>query len=497
MYNTLTQSSTDTSKLNLRLSPCLWIGLILAQGLAFSLAPKWSAIIILASIAVFLFIIASITNLRWSLGIILVLAPMKFLSVPIAGFFINATYMLMVALTFILYTKGSITGRYTWTKTPLDKWFAILLSYAIINSIFSRYAFQSSKMWFYLIITGPLIFLLVYHHFSQGVQIRKGLTLVIIAMSVIGITNMIEITITHRPLQFLVFSEIAGEPVPQYYQYRAQSFLNNAVIIGLGFSLVFPFAIFGLQHAANASRRFLWSLISLILILGAIATFSRGTLLTMFITLLFMLFRKKRLILIGSAGLTLLVFVISQTPIFELLLIRLDPRYLMNDPSLWHRLLMYWSSWKIFLEEPIIGAGLGSIKAIYNEYRHPLDILRVTVVDNQFLSLLYGTGIIGFGIMTTIFVKIFRHLLGYRWRTQIPIVKAFRWAASISVLAFCINSFTCDSFMWAYSNVFFWFTTALLIRFASLPQDQIAAFFRLYGYKEDSPELAINKNPES
>ncbi|KPL06343.1 hypothetical protein AMJ86_08770 [bacterium SM23_57] len=465
--------------------------------MAFSLAPKWSAVIILGSIVGFLFIIASITNPRWPLGIILIFTPMKFLSVPIASYHINATYLLIAVLTFILYTKGSITGRYIWTKSPLDKWFAILLSFAIINSIFSRYAFNTSKMWFYFIITGPLLFLLVHHHFTQGVHIRKGVTLVIIAICAIGLTNMIEIIVTHKPLQFLLFSEIAGQPVPQVYEYRAQSFTNNAVIIGMGFSIVFPFAIFGLQHAANKTNRLIWSLISLILILGALATFSRGTLLAMLVSLLFLLFRKKRLILIGGIGLILLAVVISQTTVFELLLIRLDPRYLMNDPSLWHRLLMFWSCWRIFLEEPLIGAGLESIKAIYNDYRHPLDILRVTVVDNQFLSLVYGTGIVGLIIVFGLFVKIFKHLLRYRWHKQIPIAKSFRWAGTISVLAFCINSLTFDSFMWAYSNVFFWFTTALLIKFTSLPHDQITAFFRLYGYKEDSPELALNKNPES
>lgn len=137
------------------------------------------------------------------------------------------------------------------------------------------------------------------------------------------------------------------------------------------------------------------------------------------------------------------------------------------------------------------------MEKLYPLYRHPLDILNFIVVDNQFLSFLYGTGIIGMIIVMGIFAKIPLQILRHRWHEQLPIVRTFRWIGFVSILAFYLNSFNFDSMTWSYSQLLFWTISALLVRLSTLPNRELVIFLKLFGFDENSPEFMPTKNPRT
>jgi O-antigen ligase len=259
--------------------------------------------------------------------------------------------------------------------------------------------------------------------------------------------------------------------------------------------VIAPFTIFGLQYALKPAKRFLFGFITLILLIGALTTNTRGTFITLIIIIFLMFIRSRRSLIFTVLIVAGSIVFFSQFGFMNALWIRLSPQYLSADPSLWHRILMFWTCTNIFLDYPIFGAGLNSIWELYPLYKHPLDVLNYGVVDNIFLSFLYGTGVVGITIMIGLLSKILTHLLRFNWQMQSPIVKAFRITGCIGILGGLINSLTVDAFDWIYFNLTFWTIIALMIRFTTIPHPEIAKFFRIYGYKETAPELQPVKKP--
>lgn len=151
---------------------------------------------------------------------------------------------------------------------------------------------------------------------------------------------------------------------------------------------------------------------------------------------------------------------------------------------------MHWTAWRIFLDYPILGAGLSSVFKLYQQYRHPLDFIGSGVVDNEYLTILYGTGIAGVIVIGGLLIKIPYQLLKHAWKEQTPLMRAFRKAACVGVLAFYVNFFNSDPLDWEYVNLPFWFLVALWMRLTTLSNEELGTFFKLYGYDKDSPALS-------
>jgi O-antigen ligase len=224
-------------------------------------------------------------------------------------------------------------------------------------------------------------------------------------------------------------------------------------------------------------------------LIGALTTNTRGTFITLIIIIFLMFIRSRKSLLFTVLIISASIVFFTQFGFMNALWTRLNPQYLSADPSLWHRILMFWTCTNIFLDYPIFGAGLNSIWELYPLYRHPLDILNHGVVDNIFLSFLYGTGVVGIILMMGLLSKIVIHLLRYRWSIQPLIVKRFRVTGCIGILGGIINSLTVDAFDWIYFNFTFWTIIALMIRLSAQSHFEITKFFRIYGYDENSPEL--------
>ncbi len=484
-----------------RISLFLWLGLILFQGMVFCIEPLLSAAILISILFAGIFVLIAVSNTRWALGIILVVAlivPMRAYMLKIASFTIfDFCSLLILGLLFILWTLSAYKEKPIISPTPLDKWMIALAGLAIINCIFSKDVNFTIHAWQHILIPGPLIFFLVYHNFTTSEQIRKVFYIILVIIGITGAylihEHMIRYNIVYHYL-FLGHNKFYHPGVPSY---RSLGFCGQMNITSVAITIVLPFFIFGLQQASNTTKRLLWGLASLLLIFGALSTYSRGTIIALFFIILLTAIRSWRSFILSIIALSILIAVVFNIGWFDAILFRLNPRFLMNDPSLWHRILMHWTCWHIFLDHPIWGAGLSSAYKLYVQYKHPLDRLGYGVVDNQFLTFLYGTGIVGMTIIYGMLIKIPLYIYKHNRKNQPQMLKWFRRTACISILAFFINSLTVDTFDWVYTNLPFWFIVALLMRLISLPNYEIAKFFRIYGYSETAPELQPIENPPS
>jgi O-antigen ligase len=482
-----------------RIPPVLWIGFILAAGIIIPMEPLWSAVVVTVAAFGLVFTFLSITKPRWALALIIVVGlmfPVRLFIVQLTEFaYVDICSILNVWLLLILFTVNASRGQLPISKSPLDGWFVAVVLLAIPNCVFSRDVPFTVHAWQHILLVGPLAYFLVYHHFSTGDQVRRLFHLVMAIMVITGLYLLLEYALKYNPLyhQILMARSKWYDPFTPYY--RASGFSGMGNLTGVAFTVIVPLAIFGFQHAATGGKRLSWGIISLILILGALASFSRATTLALFFAIVLMMIRSWKWLIIGLLVLIALIAVMFQAGLFETLLIRLDPRFFLHDNSIWHRILMFGTTWNIFLDHPIVGAGLSSVFKLYPYYKHPLDFLDYGVVDNQFLTFLYGTGIIGVIIFGGLLIKIPYQLRKFRWRQQFPLTKHFRRAAIVSIIVFYINCLNSEAFDWVVANLTFWLIVAILMRLTTLPNDQIKRFFRIYGYQEDSSAFSINNKP--
>ncbi len=499
MNSTHQNTIRNPYQLPIRLSPFLWIGLILFQGIIFCIEPIFAAAILISILFAGIFVLAAVSNTRWALGIILVVAlmvPMRAYMLKIASFTIfDFCSLLILSLLFILWTLSAYKEKPIISPTPLDKWMIALAGLAIFNCIFSKDVNFTIHAWQHILIPGPLIFFLVYHNFTNGEQIRKVFFIILVIMGITGVYLIIEHMLKYNIVYHYLFLGHNKFYHPGVLTFRSLGFCGQMNITGVTITIVLPFFILGLQQAATSTKRFLWGIASLVLAFGAVSTYSRGTLVALFIAIIFMSVRSWRSFYLSLLVLIIVFAIVFNVGLFNQILFRLDPRFLMNDPSLWHRILMHYTCTNIFLDHPIIGAGLSSAFKLYVQYKHPLDTLGYGVVDNQFLTILYGTGIVGTIIILGLLIKIPVYIYRHNRKNQPLLMKWFRRTACISILAFFINSLTVDTFDWVYTNLPFWFIVALLMRLVTLPNTEIAKFFRIYGYSETAPELQPVKKP--
>jgi len=495
MIRSSTQAANISSPIPFRLSPILWGGLIVLQGIIFCQQPLWSALVVLLILFAFIFTATALVNPRWTIIIILMIAllfPVRLFFFPLAKFaMLDVCSLMNLGLIFILLTVGAIQGNFKLSATPLDRWFGALVILAILNCLFSKDVNFTIHAWQHIILPGPVTYFLVYHFFSNGQQIQKTMKLIIGITVFIGIYMIVEQILKYNLFYHYLYLWRERPYFPGASYYRAIGFCGQPNFAAMIFPIVIPLALFGLLYASNWKYKMWWGLAALPIVLGTFTTYSRGSIIALIFAIVLMGVRSFKTLIISLLILMAVIFVITHTTFVKMITVRMDPRYLISDPSLWHRLLMHWTAWRIFVDNPIIGAGLSSVFKLYQQYRHPMDFLGYGVVDNQYLTILYGTGMLGVIIIGGLLLRIPIQLLRNAWREQPRLVKAFRRAACISVIAFYINFFNSDPLDWEYINLTFWFLVALYMRLSTLPHEEIRQFFGLYGYKEDSPALSI------
>jgi O-antigen ligase len=464
-----------------RLSPIIWGSLIILQGITFCLEPIWSGVVLIMAILAVIFVATAVINPQWTLLMILaitLLLPMRFMMLSITNYVLTEPAMVwIICLIFIIITTAIIRGKPILSATPLDRWLVALVILAVLNCLISKNPGLCVNTWLRFLISGPGIFLLVFHYFADPISIRKAFTFIFIIITFTVLYLMLEHFLKYNPIFHNFYITRNRFYTPGTPIYRVIGFGGTPLITGSVLSLTLPFFLFKVLYSSNTTKRLLWGAITLTLIMVAISTYSRGTIIAIIMIIVLIAVRSVKTLVIFIVTLTGLISILYVTNGLDFIMFRFSPKFLLSDFSMWHRLLMYWTCWHIFSDYPILGAGLNSMWKLYPLYRHPLDFLNIAVVDNQFLTFLYGTGIIGAIIIFGMLVKIPYFILKKVKVNQLPKIKNFLKFAAIAFIGGYVNSLTCDIMDWIYFNLLFWFLTALLFKLASFSEAQIKTFF--------------------
>ncbi len=170
-------------------------------------------------------------------------------------------------------------------------------------------------------------------------------------------------------------------------------------------------------------KRILFSLLTLLMVLGLWSTQSVGALVCLTLAVLAVLgFRKSRLWILGS-------LVLGLAGIFKMVAMRGLQSWIWAAFSM--RLDLWKSAWALFLQHPFLGSGLGTFGEVYQQSGLSLDI-GARFAHNLLLQLLVETGLTGI-------ILFFWGIVGFIRRLKLP-SRWEGWGVLTGVMAFLLFS---------------------------------------------------------
>jgi len=235
----------------------------------------------------------------------------------------------------------------------------------------------------------------------------------------------------------------------------------NPNVMGIYLSLIAPLII-GLTLYYYKGRELIsWSFISILAAVGIYITFSRGSGLGLFFSVLFLaLMRRHKVILsLLLAALLIFPFVMPKNIKNWAKMANYNPIvFLLNQD----RISMYMNATNMISQHPVIGVGVNTYAKNYGHYKtkkaeayaHTLD---TAYAQNNFFQMTGEMGLIGLGFFLWMLWLLFRELLRYYRKSKDTYLQIVALSLVACFIAFLINGLTESSLYYSRVAAMFWF----------------------------------------
>jgi O-antigen ligase len=201
--------------------------------------------------------------------------------------------------------------------------------------------------------------------------------------------------------------------------------------------------------------------VSLLAVVGILLTYSRPTLLALYISFwIFALVKKHKPLIAVLVIITAIAPVIVPRPVKQWAKdVEYNPaRFMCNDD----RIAIYENSLNMIKAHPLIGLGANTYMKNYRFYKNSPEYRGVVTSDyiyahNNFLHLLAELGFLGLGIFLWLLYLILRQSLRIRRRLAEPFLKTLSLSLIVGLTAFLINGLTESSLYSSRVAGIFWF----------------------------------------
>lgn len=426
-------------------------------------------------ILLYIIAIASIQAIKPAIGILLaigsIIIPTIFIKpeigffiyiglLPLEGFFGNTTLNSVVtpARFFLIATMLIVVSRWLVRKErlPFDKidiifpvLFFIVNTISLINSKDHSLTFNRLS-----VLTGLIIgYFLVPMVIRDKKLAKTTVTILLFSGTILAIIGL---------YQYFNGEITDGD--------RITSLMNDPNYLGNFLAVVFSIGICNLFSASRWSKKVFLLILNIILISSMLFTFSRGSIVAVFGSLVFLAvkFPYKKI------GITLLlVFIAFIVIIYIHFLTSLDPHQRMikiSDNAAYARFYFSKAALVVMLNEPIFGVGLGNFIVNCNDYVSFKAFYGEGYAHNMFLEVGAETGIFGLLLFLGIVMKSFKNIsfsMGSTDKELFYINLAFTSALIVLIIQGLTVSFQYSKILW------FLFGTSIALRELSVenPKD--------------------------
>jgi len=347
-----------------------------------------------------------------------------------------------------------------FTNTPLNIPLLLLFLITCLSFLNSINYFDTLKGGVFRLILYILIFFVMVEEVKDPRHIRMIVSAIsagIILASFDGIWQVL----TGRDF-------IRGyAPVINIGLVRATAAFKDSNVLGIYLSAFAPL-IFGLNlYYFKNKQKLTFTLVSLIALIGIILTYSRPTLLAIYVVLFFLGAARKDKILISLLIIFTLLspFLLPKSVKKWAKDVEYNPlRFMCNDD----RIAVYRNSFNMIKDHPFIGLGANTYMKNYKKYREPVEYRNVGTKDymyahNNFLHMAAEIGLIGLGFFIWLLYKLFMECRNIYRKLGDDYLKIVLLSLSACLIAFLVNGLTESSLYYSRVAIIFWYIMGLAL----------------------------------
>jgi putative inorganic carbon (HCO3(-)) transporter len=362
---------------------------------------------------------------------------------------ISTGFLIISFLTKKILKKEQIFTR-TAINVPLLLLF-LITCLSIFNSI--NYA-DSLKGGIFKLMRYAFIFLIIVEELKDERHIKR----IIFAMGagiIVASSDGIWQVLTGRDF-------IRGYvPVVNIGLVRATASFKDSNVFGVYLSAIAPL-IFGLAlYYFKNKKKIVIFLVSFIALVGILLTYSRPTLLAIYIALFFLGIVRKDRVLIGFLIILTLIspFILPKSVKEWAKEVQYNPlRFMCNDD----RIAVYRNSLNMIKDHPFVGLGANTYMKNYKKYRGPVEYRNIVTKDymyahNNFLHMAAEIGLIGLGIFIWLLYKLFRECKNIYKRLDNHYLKIVLLSLTACLIAFPVNGLMESSLYYSRVAIIFWY----------------------------------------
>jgi len=269
-----------------------------------------------------------------------------------------------------------------------------------------------------------------------------------------------------------IFQVVTGRDFIRGYQpilniglLRATASFKDANILGIYLSAIVPLILgLGLYYFRGIKRIFLF-FISLLVLTGIALTYSRPTLLAVYVVVLFFGLARKSKVLLSL----LLVFTLASPFLMPKSVkqwakeVEYNPlRFMCNDD----RIAVYLHSLNMIKAHPVIGVGANTFMKSYKKYKIYPEYRGIITLDemkahNNYLHMAGEIGLTGLAIFFWFLYCLFKESKNIYRSTSDNYLKTVSLSLIACVIAFLVNGLTESSLYYSVVAVMFWYIAGL------------------------------------
>jgi len=346
--------------------------------------------------------------------------------------------------------KKKIIFINTAINTPLALLF-LVTCLSVFNSISFSETFRAGIV---RLIDYILVFFAVSSEIRDQKHIRRIIFLTAAGLTLASFDTIWQVITGHDFIR-------GYEPVINIGLVRATASFKDSNTLGIYLSglapLVFGLAIYHLKGLKRMALFF----ISLLILTGIVLTYSRPTLLAIYIALFFFALIKKDKVLLALLLILTLVspFILPRSVKDWARQVNYNPlRFMCNDD----RIAVYRNALNMIKAHPVIGVGAGAFMKSYKKYKEFPEYRNVVTLDemkahNNFLHMAAEIGLVGFGIFVWMLYKLFMECINTYRHLDDKFFKVILLSLSASLISFLINGLTESSLYYSRVAIIFWY----------------------------------------
>ena len=242
---------------------------------------------------------------------------------------------------------------------------------------------------------------------------------------------------------------------------RATASFKDANTLGIYLSAIAPLILGLTLYYFKNKRKIILSLISFIALIGIVLTYSRPTLLAVYIALFLLSIVRKDKVLIAFLIIFTLIspFILPKSVKDWARQVNYNPlRFMCNDD----RIAIYRNSFNMIRHNPILGVGANTYMKNYKIYKESPEYRNIVTADylyahNNFLHIAAEIGLIGLGVFIWLLYKLFRECINIYKQLDDYFLKMVSLTLSACLIAFLINGLTESSLYSSRVAMIFWY----------------------------------------